>query len=152
MDIATLLFLAGVAYLFYLLLRYGGSQGAETAEPEETSLEDENMVYKASLIREAEKVSFTCENPECQNKITAYVRDGGIVLQEGTGGNCEGELELECGKCCWLYRLDEYLEEYAAEETADEPLKETADESAEETSPGDEESPPEETRSRSKYL
>ena len=146
MDTGSLFFLAGVAYLFYLLLRYGGSRGPETTEAGETFSEDENMVYKAALVCEAEKVSFTCENPECANKMTAYVRDGKTVLLEGTTENCElGELELECGKCCWLYRLDEYVEEDPVEETVDEPL-------AEEALPADEESPPEEIKSKSKYL
>jgi hypothetical protein len=145
MDIGSLLFLAGVAYLIYLVVRYGGAQGAETAESEQTFLEDENMVYKPTLVCEAEKVSFTCENPECQNKMTAYVRDGRTVLQEGTTGNAEGEMELECGKCCWLYMLDEYLEEEPAEETVDEPL-------AEEAIPASETPVQEEVRSRSKYL
>jgi hypothetical protein len=145
MDLGTLFFLGGAAYLVYLALRYGGSRGAEITETEETFLEDKNMVYKAALVCEAEKVSFECENPECANTITAYVRDGRIVLQEGTSGNCEGELELECGKCCWLYQLDEYLGEEPVEETVDEPP-------TEEAIPASETPVQEEVRSRSKYL
>jgi hypothetical protein len=145
MDIGSLLFLVGVAYLFYLVLRYGGYTSTERAILEENLPEDENMVYKASLVSEAEKVSFSCENPECANKITAYVRRGIIALQEGTTGSCEGELELECGKCCWLYQLDEYLEEEPVEETADEPL-------VEEAIPASENPVQEEIKNRSKYL
>jgi hypothetical protein len=145
MDLGSLFFLAGAAYLLYLVVRYSGSSGAETREIGEPLTEYENMVYKAALVCEAEKVSFTCENPECLNTMTAYVRDGKTVLQEGTTGNCEGELELECGKCCWLYQLDEYLEEEPVEDTVDEPP-------IEEAIPASEKPALEEIRSRSKYL
>ncbi|MFA5132834.1 MAG: hypothetical protein WC444_05935 [Candidatus Paceibacterota bacterium] len=145
MDLGSLFFLVGVAYLLYLVLRYGSYTSAERAILNEDLSEDENMVYKPELVCEAEKVSFTCENPECQNKITAYVRDGEIVMQEGTNGNCAGELELECGKCCWLYRLDEYLEDDPVDEPAD-------DVQVEEPVPAEEEPTARETKSQSKYM